>query len=275
MLVPVARAAGWAAERWADEDAAHVVGDRRLVARALARAALHLHDTARPPGAGAPGAALGALHGAVLTRVQALLAGPPRRHTLATVTLTALSLATLTWAGGVRDRADDFFDAAHTHPAVRYASAVRAAPATGPARPGTTAGGGAVGSFVGGEAVAMADGTQRRPAGALEAAVLRALRYAGVPLTPAEIQARLDPGLAYNTVHTVLTRLCDKGVLSRTRRAGRTAYQPTQDYLEQDVAQLRALLDNAPDSGALLRRFVDTLTPGEEAALRALLRDDG
>jgi predicted transcriptional regulator len=117
--------------------------------------------------------------------------------------------------------------------------------------------------------------SERRPAGALEAEVLRALWDAGVPLTPTQLQERMHTGLAYNTVHTVLTRLCDKGVVARTRRAGRAAYQPVQAQVEHGAAQLRAVLDAARDRGEVLRRFVDTLTPQEEAALRAWLRDSG
>jgi len=117
--------------------------------------------------------------------------------------------------------------------------------------------------------------SERRPAGALEAEVLRALWDAGVPLTPTQLQERMHTGLAYNTVHTVLTRLCDKGMVARTQRAGRAAYQPVQAQVEHGAAQLRAVLDAARDRGEVLRRFVDTLTPQEEAALRAWLRDSG
>ncbi|MFF5438963.1 M48 family metalloprotease [Streptomyces achromogenes] len=69
-----------AAERAADEAAAASVGDRRLTARAIARAALaaqaaHTAASARPA---RPGFAPGAATGPVPRRVQALLAGPPR-----------------------------------------------------------------------------------------------------------------------------------------------------------------------------------------------------
>jgi hypothetical protein len=117
MLRGVVRAAGHAVERWADEDAARTVGDRRLVARTLARAALHVHDTVGAVPIGAPGT-VGAMNGTVLVRVESLLREPPRRHLVATVTLLALALSTVTWALAVRDRADDFFDGAHARPAV-------------------------------------------------------------------------------------------------------------------------------------------------------------
>ncbi len=125
MLRGVVGAAGHAVERWADEDAARIVGDRRLVARTLARAALHVHDAVGAIPLGAPGT-VGAVNGTVLVRVQSLLREPPRRHLVATVTLLALALSSVTWAVGVRDRADDFFDAAHARPAVsRYTSQIR------------------------------------------------------------------------------------------------------------------------------------------------------
>ena len=117
MLRGVVGAAEHAMERWADEDAARMVGDRRLVARTLARAALHVHDVVGTVPLGAPGT-VGAMNGTVLARVQSLLREPPRRHVVATVTLLALALSTVTWALAVRDRADDFFDAAHARPSI-------------------------------------------------------------------------------------------------------------------------------------------------------------
>ena len=64
-----------ACERWADEDAAAHVGDRAVVARALAHAAL-LPPSAVP--AAGHGSGLGG--GATVRRVEALLAPPPARR---------------------------------------------------------------------------------------------------------------------------------------------------------------------------------------------------
>jgi hypothetical protein len=74
LLRASARTVAHSVERWADEDAAAAVADRRLVARAVGRAALLRH--ASP----APSPALSALGGQVPDRVRALLAPPPRRH---------------------------------------------------------------------------------------------------------------------------------------------------------------------------------------------------
>ncbi len=83
------------AERWADEDAAHALADRHLVARAVARAALarHAHHAAAQVVTAGTG-------GDVPARVRALLTPPAPRHrpaiaALATL-LTALTLGTAT-----------------------------------------------------------------------------------------------------------------------------------------------------------------------------------
>jgi Zn-dependent protease with chaperone function len=89
LLRPVAGAVAYTVERWADERAAAVVGDRRLAARAIARAALA--SAAAPPrqashAAGALGAvtSLPRMRGAgpVPRRVAALLGPPPQPRLL-------------------------------------------------------------------------------------------------------------------------------------------------------------------------------------------------
>ena len=75
---PARRDVAFALERWADEEAAHVVDDRDEAARALAHAALLTHDS-QPVGAGLGLSGLG-----VADRVVALsTAAPPRRPMLA------------------------------------------------------------------------------------------------------------------------------------------------------------------------------------------------
>lgn len=75
LLRPLERAGAFAVERWADEEAGVVVGDRRLVARAIARAALASSRAGR-----SARSALSATGGPVPQRVQALLAPPVCRH---------------------------------------------------------------------------------------------------------------------------------------------------------------------------------------------------
>jgi hypothetical protein len=101
LLRPAARAVEYTVERWADEEAAQAVGDRRLVAHAIGRAAL-----AATPGrtARALPAVLGAVFspahrdtdaaGPIPRRVAALLApAPPRRLPLLAVVLALTLLA--------------------------------------------------------------------------------------------------------------------------------------------------------------------------------------
>ncbi len=113
MLLPVARSVEYTVERWADEHAAAVTGDRRLVAETIGQVAL-LADARRP----APGLALGMLGqfariaqitrfgqigqigqrvsvawaGPVPRRVAALLTGPPRRRTVLVAAAAAIVL---------------------------------------------------------------------------------------------------------------------------------------------------------------------------------------
>jgi predicted transcriptional regulator len=118
-----------------------------------------------------------------------------------------------------------------------------------------------------------APATGRRAAGQLEAQVLGVLWAADGPLSPAQIHAGLDDGLAYNTVHTILTRLCEKGLLRRTVHEGHPAYVPTQEAADWAAGQMRAVLDRGADRGAILHRFVSGLDPDDERVLRAALRE--
>ncbi|GGN20966.1 M56 family metallopeptidase [Streptomyces fuscichromogenes] len=91
LLRPVAETGGFVLERWADEEAAARLGDRRVVARAVGRAAL---ASAKAP----ERATLAATGGAVPQRVRALLAPPPPRRALPLVAgaaLLAVSCASL------------------------------------------------------------------------------------------------------------------------------------------------------------------------------------
>ncbi len=91
-------------ERWADEDAARAVGDRRLTARAIGRAAL---ATSAAPSGLRPAAVPAAAAGPVPRRVAALLAPPrPRARTTAAVAV-ALAGCVLVSGVGVLDAAQD------------------------------------------------------------------------------------------------------------------------------------------------------------------------
>ncbi|KUN79512.1 CopY family transcriptional regulator [Streptomyces bungoensis] len=105
--------------------------------------------------------------------------------------------------------------------------------------------------------------------------MLAALWATDRPLTPAEIQADIGGGLAYNTVHTILKRLYDKGLVLRDADGRRGAYRPAKNAAELTAEAMHEALDRGPDPIAALQQFVTGLSPEEERALRALLAGGG
>ncbi|MGW7573162.1 BlaI/MecI/CopY family transcriptional regulator [Streptomyces sp. NPDC054765] len=116
---------------------------------------------------------------------------------------------------------------------------------------------------------------QRRPSGELEASVLAALWAAGEPLSPAGVQSALGGRLARTTVTTILTRLHDKGAVSRSRAGRGFTYSPIQDSAGLTARRMRSELDKQDDRGSALARFVSQLTSEDEQLLRTLLEGAG
>ncbi|MCI3271233.1 BlaI/MecI/CopY family transcriptional regulator [Streptomyces cylindrosporus] len=112
---------------------------------------------------------------------------------------------------------------------------------------------------------------ERRSPGELESAVLATLWATDRALTPAEIQAELGGDLAYNTVHTILRRLHDKGLVHRDADGRRGAYRPVKNAAQMTAEAMHRALDRGPDPIAALQHFVTGLSPAEEKALRELL----
>jgi predicted transcriptional regulator len=111
----------------------------------------------------------------------------------------------------------------------------------------------------------------RRGAGQLEAEILGTLWATDRPLTPSEIQTRIDGALAYNTVHTILKRLWDKGLVIRDAGGRRGAYLPAEESTDHAAQVMHDALRREPDHAAVLRRFVIGLGPDDEKMLRHLL----
>lgn len=93
----------------------------------------------------------------------------------------------------------------------------------------------------------------------------------GTPATPAEVQAAVAPDLAYTTVMTILTRLWQKGRLTREPRGRAFAYSPVETEAEHRAQVMRNTLDDANDRAAVLSQFVGSLKPGDAKLLRRLL----
>lgn len=112
---------------------------------------------------------------------------------------------------------------------------------------------------------------ERRPAGELEASVLAALWTAGEPLTPGQVQEAIGAPLARTTVATILSRLHDKGTVTRVRAGRGYAYTPTEDAPGLTARRMHSELQKDEDRGTVLARFVSQLNNEDERLLRALL----
>ena len=120
-------------------------------------------------------------------------------------------------------------------------------------------------------------GAGRRAAGELESAVLGVLWNAREALSPGEVRellARTDEtgvALSYSTIVTILTRLHEKGSLSRQRDGRAYRYAPVSDEAGLEARRLSQLLDRSADREAVLSRFVADLSERDEELLRSLL----
>ncbi|GHE13647.1 BlaI/MecI/CopY family transcriptional regulator [Streptomyces alanosinicus] len=114
---------------------------------------------------------------------------------------------------------------------------------------------------------------RRRARGELEGEVLAALWAAGGPV-PATVVQEQVPDAAYTTLLTILTRLGDKGMVTR-QRAGRSyVYAPVDDQAGHAAAGMHSLLDEGGDRAAVLARFVSDLSSDDERLLEQLLHGD-
>lgn len=105
--------------------------------------------------------------------------------------------------------------------------------------------------------------------------MLALLWAAGKPVSAGEVQQRLSRELAYTTVVTILSRLYDKGVLTREKQGRSFAYRPVEDEAGLAARRMRNVLDREPDRGSVLARFVSGLSESDEQVLLDLLRRHG
>ncbi|SCF60556.1 Predicted transcriptional regulator [Streptomyces sp. Ncost-T10-10d] len=113
--------------------------------------------------------------------------------------------------------------------------------------------------------------SERRPSGELESTILAALWAAGTPLTPGEVQGAIGAALARTTVTTILSRLYEKGTVTRTRAGRGFAYTPTEDAPGLTARRMHSELQKEEDRSTVLARFVSQLTDEDEQLLRDLL----
>ncbi|MGY1601551.1 BlaI/MecI/CopY family transcriptional regulator [Geodermatophilus sp. SYSU D00815] len=107
--------------------------------------------------------------------------------------------------------------------------------------------------------------------GDLERAVMERLWAADGPVAATTLRDELaDRGLALTTVHTVLTRLEQKGFVvhddARPRR-----FAPRASREEHAAELMHEVLGQSADRQAVLARFVGTVSEDEAQLLRELL----
>ena len=110
--------------------------------------------------------------------------------------------------------------------------------------------------------------------GELENQVLDVLWSRGEPMTPGEVHevVAATHRVAYTTVMTILTRLWEKGHLTRRKQGRAFAYQPVLGRDERVAQRLEEILDAAEDPVAALNSFITALPPDQQRALRSTLR---
>jgi Zn-dependent protease with chaperone function len=115
MLRPLANAVRAAAERWADETAALAVGDRLVVARAVARASLAAECAGAGPVAGArTRVALAMADAIALLRTRAMLAPAPEPRRGLAVAVLALTIAAAVGAIDTGAHTEHLFEVARS-----------------------------------------------------------------------------------------------------------------------------------------------------------------
>ncbi|NYJ03786.1 BlaI/MecI/CopY family transcriptional regulator [Petropleomorpha daqingensis] len=107
--------------------------------------------------------------------------------------------------------------------------------------------------------------------GDLERAVMERLWAAGEPLAATTLRDQLaDRGVALTTVHTVLTRLEQKGFVAHDdARPRRFAARASRE--EHAAELMHEVLGQAADRQAVLARFVGSVSEDEARLLRDLL----
>jgi predicted transcriptional regulator len=110
---------------------------------------------------------------------------------------------------------------------------------------------------------------KKLPNGELENQIVDVLWDAGRPLTPGEVHR----DLAYTTITTILVRLWEKAILTRTRAGRAFVYEPVLTREERAAARMQELLGAAGDPSLALARFVESLPADQRDDLRRALRE--
>lgn len=112
----------------------------------------------------------------------------------------------------------------------------------------------------------------RRGMGELEAAVMELLWSADDGLTPRDVHDQIAKNLGYTTVMTVVTRLWEKGLLTREPEGRSFRYRPTRTAADHHSERMRSALAKAADRPAVLASFISQLDETDRSVLLDLLQ---
>jgi predicted transcriptional regulator len=112
----------------------------------------------------------------------------------------------------------------------------------------------------------------RRADGELETDVLRALWDLDQPASPGDVIEEMHTDLAYTSIATILTRLCDKGLATRTRAGRSYVYAAATSEADLTAQRISSMLDATSDRQSALAGFAKSLDPADVAQLTALLK---
>ncbi len=111
----------------------------------------------------------------------------------------------------------------------------------------------------------------KRADGSLELEIMQILWVSPAPISPNEVRERLAGHLAYTSVATVLTRLCDKNQVKR-KMVGRSyvyvASVSREDWYSQ---RMNAILNETKNHRELLAGFVGKLSKRDRKDLQQIL----
>lgn len=114
----------------------------------------------------------------------------------------------------------------------------------------------------------------RSGTGELESTVLEILWDRDDWVSGADVHTTLQENhpVAYTTALTVLTRMCDKGMVERKRFSGRAFhFRATLSRAETAAKRIREVLSETGDRPAVLTQLIDQLDVSDRERLRALL----
>ena len=85
----------------------------------------------------------------------------------------------------------------------------------------------------------------RRADGELETDVLRTLWQLDEPASPSDVIEAMQTELAYTSIATILTRLCDKGLATRSRAGRAYRYAAATSEADLTAKRISTMLDAA------------------------------